>query len=92
MFRLRTLLAGYVPVVGLGEYGGASADGIVSGAKDLFASIGTYGGALYALVAVFTLVLAIRNEDNEGRNKAILNLLAAIALLSMGTVLNLFVN
>lgn len=62
----------------------------MEGVKNLFATIGTYGGGLYAIVAIFTLVLAIRNEDNEGRNKAILNLLAAIALLSMGVILNLF--
>lgn len=73
------------------EYSGTSAKQIMSGAKTLFGVIGTYGGGLYAIVAVFTLVLAIRNEDNEGRNKAILNLLAAIALLSMGVILNLFV-
>lgn len=73
------------------EYSGTSAKQTMSGAKTLFGVIGTYGGGLYAIVAVFTLVLAIRNEDNEGRNKAILNLLAAIALLSMGVILNLFV-
>ena len=73
------------------EYSGTNANKIMSGAKTLFGTIGTYGGGLYAIAAVFTLVLAIRNEDNEGRNKAILNLLAAIALLSMGVILNLFV-
>ena len=72
-------------------YQGTNANKIMSGAKQLFSTIGTYGGGLYAIVAVFTLVLAIRNEDNEGRNKAILNLLAAIALLSMGIILDLFV-
>lgn len=72
------------------EYTGTNSTSIMNGVKDLFATIGTYGGGLYAIVAIFTLVLAIRNEDNEGRNKAILNLLAAIALLSMGLILNLF--
>ena len=71
-------------------YQGTDGNNIMEGVKDLFATIGTYGGGLYAIVAIFTLVLAIRNEDNEGRNKAILNLLAAIALLSMGVILNLF--
>ncbi len=75
---------------GFGEYQGTNSGKIMSGVKTLFGTIGTYGGGLYAIVAIFTLVLAIRNEDNEGRNKAILNLLAAIALLSMGLVLNLF--
>lgn len=71
-------------------YHGTDGNKIMEGVKNLFATIGTYGGGLYAIVAIFTLVLAIRNEDNEGRNKAILNLLAAIALLSMGVILNLF--
>lgn len=71
-------------------YQGTDSNKIMEGVKNLFGTIGTYGGGLYAIVAIFTLVLAIRNEDNEGRNKAILNLLAAIALLSMGVVLNLF--
>lgn len=72
------------------EYTGTNANKIMTGVKTLFGTIGTYGGGLYAIVAIFTLVIAIRNEDNEGRNKAILNLLAAIALLSMGVILNLF--
>ena len=67
-------------------YPGTDGNKIMEGVKNLFATIGTYGGGLYAIVAIFTLVLAIRNEDNEGRNKAILNLLAAIALLSMGVI------
>ena len=71
-------------------YQGTDGNKIMEGVKNLFGTIGTYGGGLYAIVAIFTLVLAIRNEDNEGRNKAILNLLAAIALLSMGVILNLF--
>jgi len=77
---------------GFTAYGGTDANKIMDGTKNLFGTIGTYGGGLYAIVAIFTLVLAIRNEDNEGRNKAILNLLAAIALLSMGVIINLFFN
>ena len=75
---------------GFNAYQGTDSNKIMEGVKNLFGTIGTYGGGLYAIVAIFTLVLAIRNEDNEGRNKAILNLLAAIALLSMGVILNLF--
>lgn len=71
-------------------YQGMTADSIMDGVKQLFATIGTYGGAFYGIFAIFTLLLAIRNEDNEGRNKAALNLLAAIALLSTGVILNLF--
>lgn len=86
-----TVLSTKMPVFASFEaYNGTSSNSIMSGAVKLFSTIGTYGGGLYAIVAVFTLVLAIRNEDNEGRNKAILNLLAAIALLSMGAILTLF--
>lgn len=72
------------------SYDGTNATKIMDGAKNLFGTIGTWGGGLYAVAAIFTLILAIRNEDNEGRNKAILNLLAAIALLSMGAIIKLF--
>lgn len=71
-------------------YSGTNSNKIMDGAKNFIGAIGTYGGGLYAIVAVFTLILAIRNEDNEGRNKAVLNLVAAIALLSTGTIINLF--
>lgn len=74
------------------SFNGTDGNKIVSGTKELFGTIGTWGGGLYAVVAVFTLILAIRNEDNEGRNKAILNLVAAIALLSTGVIINLFFN
>lgn len=74
------------------SFTGTDGNQIVNGTKSLFGTIGTWGGGLYAIVAVFTLILAIRNEDNEGRNKAILNLVAAIALLSTGLIINLFFN
>lgn len=77
---------------GLSGYAGTDANKIMNGVKSLLTYVGTWGGGLYAAVAIFTLVLALRNEDNEGRNKAILNLLAAIALLSMGVILGLFFN
>lgn len=92
MRTLMTALAARTPIVlaAFSEYSGTNGNKIMEGAKKLFGTIGTWGGGLYAIIAIFTLVLAIRNEDNEGRNKAILNLLAAIALLSMGTIINLF--
>jgi len=92
-------LATSVPVMATSQFGdgtrfsgysGMDGSSIMNGMINLFAAVGTYGGGLYAIIAIFTLVLAIRNEDNEGRNKAVLNLLAAIILLAMGTVLNLF--
>lgn len=73
-------------------YSGTNGTKIVDGFKSFFGTIGTYGGAMYAAAAVFTLILAVRNEDNEGRNKAILNLVAAIGLLSTGLIINLFFN
>ena len=72
------------------EYQGTNANQVVNGVKKLFGTVGTWGGALYLIFAIFTLVLAIRNEDNEGRNKAALNILAALALLSFSTILNMF--
>ncbi len=77
---------------GFGEFNGGnmSGDSVVKGFAKFFKVLGTYGGALYLIGAVFSLVLAVRNEDTEGRNKAILNMLAAIALLSIGGVLTFF--
>ena len=71
-------------------YSGTSSTSIMNGVITLLGTIGTYGGGLYGAAAVFTLVLALRNEDNEGRNKALLNLMAAIGLLAMGVILKLF--
>lgn len=75
-----------------GEYGSGSLSGtsVVSGFAKFFSILGTYGGALYLIGSIFALILAVRNEDTEGRNKAILNMLAAIALLSVGGVITLF--
>lgn len=71
-------------------YSGTNSNQLMSGVISFFGTIGTYGGGLYGAAAVFTLILAVRNEDNEGRNKALLNLMAAIGLLSMGVILKLF--
>lgn len=75
---------------GFNSFTGTSGNGIVDGLKKFIGTAGTWGGGLYAAVAVFTLILAIRNEDNEGRNKAALNLVAAIALMSTAGIVNLF--
>ena len=79
-------------VVGFAEYQGTNANKIMSGFKQFFGTIGTYGGGMYAVGAIFAIVLAVRNEDTEGRNKAILNFLAAIGLLSIGLIIKLFFN
>lgn len=75
---------------GFTDYGGTSGTKIVDGIRNFYGTIGTWGGGLYAAGAIITLILAIRNEDNEGRNKAALNLVAAIALLSTGAIIKLF--
>lgn len=71
------------------SYGEVTGDTIVDGVKTFFGKVGFWGGILWAIVAIYTLVLAVRNEDNEGRNKAILNLVAAIALIATGTIINI---
>lgn len=71
-------------------YTGMSGDGIMSGAKATFVGIASFAGGLWAIAAIFTLILAVRNEDNEGRNKSLLNLVCAIALLMFGIILGLF--
>lgn len=77
---------------GFNKYNGTSGDKIVGGVRDFIGKIGTWAGGLYAAVAIFTLILAIRNEDNEGRNKAALNLVAAIALTFTSAIIGLFFN
>ncbi len=74
------------------SYSGTNADKIVTGFKSFIGTIGTWGGALWAASAVFAIILSMRNEDTEGRNKAVLNLICAIALLSAGAIINLFFN
>lgn len=75
---------------GFSEYSGTNANKIVEGVKKLFGTLGTWGGAMMAVVGVFSLILAVRNEDNEGRNKAVYTLIGAIALLSAGGIINIF--
>lgn len=75
---------------GFNSYSGASGNSIMNGIKNFYGTAGTWGGGFYAAGAIFALILAIRNEDNEGRNKAALNLVAAIALLSTGAIIKLF--
>lgn len=94
---MRHLLAAAVnkiiPIVASFQaYQGTNANKIMSGFKTTIGNLGTYGGGLYTVGAIFMLVLATRNEDGEGRNKAILHLLAAIALLSIGAIIKLFFN
>lgn len=63
---------------------------VVDGAKTFLGTAGTFIGAIWVLAAVFTLVMAIRNEDNEGRNKALLNVVCGGVLCSLSLIFALF--
>ena len=65
---------------------------VVDGAKSFIGTAGTFVGAIWVIAAVFTLVMAIRNEDNEGRNKALLNVVCGGVLCSLSLILSLFFN
>jgi len=63
---------------------------VVDGAKSFLGTTGTFIGAIWVIAAVFTLVMAIRNEDNEGRNKALLNVVCGGVLCSLSLIFALF--
>lgn len=63
---------------------------VVNGTKSFMGTAGTFLGAIWVIAAVFTLVMAIRNEDNEGRNKALLNVVCGGVLCSLSLIFNLF--
>ena len=63
---------------------------VVDGTKSFMGTAGTFIGAIWVIAAVFTLVMAIRNEDNEGRNKALLNVVCGGVLCSLSLILALF--
>ena len=65
---------------------------VVDGATSFIGTAGTFVGAIWVIAAVFTLVMAIRNEDNEGRNKALLNVVFGGVLCSLSLILALFFN
>ncbi len=65
-------------------------DKVYNGMVSLVSTIGKYAGGLMAVGGVFGIVMAMRNEDPEGRNKAILVLVAAIAFLNMGNIIKAF--
>lgn len=63
---------------------------VVDGTKSFMGAAGTFIGAIWVIAAVFTLVMAIRNEDNEGRNKALLNVVCGGVLCSLSLIFTLF--
>ena len=71
---------------------GIDASGLKTGFIKLIGHAGQWGGFFYMLGGVFAFVLALRNEDTEGRNKAIMNIIAAVLLLSFGTILTSYFN
>ena len=69
---------------------GTSEKKILDGVSRLFTTAGQWGGAIWAIGGAFALILSIRNEDTETRNKAILNLVAAVMLFLTGTIIKAF--
>ena len=74
------------------DYSGASTSSVMDGAKDFLGHAGTYIGGVWAVAGALWLVMCIRNEDNEGRNKALLNVVCGALLLSFSTIIKLFMN
>lgn len=69
---------------------GISSDGIVTGIKSIVSGIAMILGAGICIFAAFSAVYSFRTEDQEGRNKAMLNFGVGAALLGFGAVLSLF--
>ena len=61
-----------------------------SGALRLISGAAGIIGLIWVGFGVFNLIMAIRNEDADGRNKAILNLVAGGILTGIGTILTWF--
>ena len=72
------------------DYKGATTVSVMDGAKDFLGHAGTYIGGVWAVAGALWLVMCIRNEDNEGRNKALLNVVCGALLLSFSTIIKLF--
>ena len=70
--------------------GNISGTSIMKSLATVVSTLGTYVGGAYLILSILTLILAVRNEDNEGRNKAILNMVAAMALFSLGAIIKIF--
>lgn len=71
-------------------YNKMNADSVTNGFKETVTGAAQYLGGMWAIAAAFFLIMALRNEDNEGRNKAAINLVAGIALLSFSTIIKIF--
>lgn len=71
-------------------YTGPSGTDVMDGNITLATSLGIWLGGAWLIFGIVTLVMSIRNEDNEGRNKALINIACGVVLLSIGTVLTWF--
>lgn len=60
------------------------------GAINLITGAAGIIGLIWMGFGIFNLIMAIRNEDADGRNKAILNLVAGGILSGIGVVLGMF--
>lgn len=72
------------------SYSNVTADSVTGGFISFIEKVGVWMGIPWTAGSILALVLSVRQEDPEGRNKAILSLVCAIALLGIGTVLSLF--
>ena len=63
---------------------------VVANSINLFITIASWGGLIFTAAAIIALVMAVRNEDLEGRNKAILALVTGAALTSAGFIIGAF--
>lgn len=75
-----------------GAYSGASTESVMSGSQNLLGYAGSYIGGVWAVAGALWLVMCIRNEDNDGRNKALLCVVCGALLLSFSKIIPLFMN
>lgn len=61
-----------------------------NGVRQLVGYVGGLVGLGIIAFGVFNIVIAIRNEDAEGRNKALLNLVTGAALTGIAAILAVF--
>lgn len=72
------------------DLGGLSAEGVVGGIKAIATGVAMILGAGICIFAAFAAVYAFRQEDQEGRNKAMQSFAVGGALLGFSAVLGLF--
>ena len=81
--------AGMLMSTGFASFAGGVEDQtakIKGGTIDLIQAVGGVLGLIWILWGIFSLIMAIRNEDSEGRNKAILNIVAGGVLTAFDVI------